>query len=143
MSTSNPARITVSVIVNAPVSKVWRVWTEPSHITQWNAASDDWHTPRAENDLRVGGGFLCRMEARDGTMGFDFRGSYDAVEEYQLISYVMEDGRRCTITFEEMGDTTTVTEAFEPESQHSHELQQGGWQAILNNFKQYTENTAK
>lgn len=131
--------ITIQAIVNSPIEKVWKVWTSPEHITKWNSASDDWHTPKAENDLRVGGKFLSRMEAKDGSMGFDFIGTYDAVEQGKLISYVMEDGRKCKTTFTANGNETEITTSFDAETQNSEELQRAGWQAILNSFKLYCE----
>jgi uncharacterized protein YndB with AHSA1/START domain len=94
METSQPTKVTVQAVIQAPVEKVWRYWTEPDHITKWNQASEDWHAPRAENDLRVGGKFLTRMEAKDGSMGFDFGGVYDVVNRHEAIGYTMEDGRR-------------------------------------------------
>lgn len=140
MTTQNTQRITVEATVNAPIETVWKCWTEPKHITQWNNASDDWHTPHAENDLRVGGKFLSRMESRDGSMGFDFVGTYQEVIEYKMIAYTMEDGRKVEITFvSEDGKTTQVTETFDPENENALELQKTGWQAILNNFKNYVE----
>jgi uncharacterized protein YndB with AHSA1/START domain len=140
MTTQNTQRITVEATVNAPIENVWKCWTEPKHITQWNNASDDWHTPHAENDLRVGGKFLSRMESRDGSMGFDFIGTYQEVIEYKMISYTMEDGRKVEITFvSEDGKTTQFTETFDPENENTLELQKTGWQAILNNFKNYVE----
>ncbi|MFZ1368784.1 MAG: SRPBCC family protein [Ferruginibacter sp.] len=139
MSKAEKTSITVETIVQAPVEKVWECWTKPEHITGWNNASDDWHTPRAENDLREGGKFLSRMEARDGSMGFDFRGVYDAVKPNELIAYTLEDNRKVHIVFTGSGNETTVTETFEAENENSIELQRSGWQAILNNFKSYTE----
>ena len=131
--------ITVQTSVKAPVEKVWESWTNPIHIKKWNNASDDWHTPHAENDLRVGGKFLFRMEAKYGSMGFDFNGIYDAVIPNKLIEYSIEGGRKVTINFTEYEDTTGITETFEAESVNSVELQQAGWQSILDNFKRYTE----
>lgn len=131
--------ITVETIVNAPVEKVWQYWTTPEHIKQWNNASPDWHTPKAENDLRVGGSFLSRMEARDGSFGFDFSGIYSVVETYKKIAYAMEDGRQVSIIFAQLGDTTQITETFDPEHENSYDLQYGGWMSILQNFKSYTE----
>lgn len=131
--------ITIQATVNAPIEKVWKLWTSTEHITKWNNASDDWHTPKAENDLRVGGKFLSRMEAKDGSMGFDFIGTYDAVEKNKLISYVMEDGRKCKTTFTANGNETEITTSFDAETENSEELQRSGWQAILNNFKMYCE----
>lgn len=139
MATTEKTIITVESTVNAPVAKVWEYWTSPEHITQWNNASEDWHTPHAENDLRVGGKFLSRMEAKDGSFGFDFIGVYDEVEENKSIVYTMEDGRKVAIAFISEGGSTEVTESFEAEDINSIELQQGGWQAILNNFKKYVE----
>ncbi len=136
-------RITVESTINAPVAKVWQYWNEPKHITAWNAASDDWHTPRAENDLQVGGKFTSRMEAKDGSWGFDFAGVYTTVSEHEEIAYVMEDGRTVQVLFAANGNQTTVTESFDPEQTHSLEMQQAGWQAILDNFKKYTEAAGK
>jgi len=134
-------KITVSAIINAPVERVWALWTTPKHICKWNNASPDWHTPRAENDLRTGGKFSYRMEAKDGSFGFDFSGVYNRVETNKLIEYTMDDNRHCEIVFASNEKTTTVTETFEAETQNSAELQQQGWQAILNNFKKYAENS--
>lgn len=131
--------ITVETQVNGPVEKVWELWTNPVHIVHWNQASDDWHTPWAENDLQVGGKFRSRMEARDGSFGFDFGGVYDVVEENQLIEYTIGDGRKVRIEFIEEGSSTHVTESFEAESINPVELQRGGWQAIVDNFKKYAE----
>jgi uncharacterized protein YndB with AHSA1/START domain len=139
MNTNKKTEITVSVIVNAPLQKVWQFWTLPEHIKQWNFASDDWHTPKAENDLQVGGKFLSRMEAKDGSFGFDFLGVYDEIKENELITYTMVDGRKAKIIFINEGNATKVIETFEAENENSIELQQGGWQAILNNFKKYSE----
>ena len=139
MNTNKKTEITVSVIVNAPLQKVWQFWTLPEHIKQWNFASDDWHTPKAENDLQVGGKFLSRMEAKDGSFGFDFLGVYDEIKENELITYTMGDGRKAKIIFINEGNATKVIETFEAENENSIELQQGGWQAILNNFKKYSE----
>ena len=131
--------ITVENTVNAPVEKVWNCWTMPEHITKWNNASDDWHTPWAKNDLREGGSFVARMEAKDGSMGFDFGGVYDAVRTNEYIEYTIGDGRKVKVTFTAQGKTTKVVESFEAENMNSIELQRGGWQAILDNFKKYTE----
>lgn len=132
-------QITVTATVNAPIEKVWKAWTTPADITQWCNASDDWHAPKAENDLRPGGSFSTRMEARDGSFGFDWGGVYDEVETNKVIAYTMEDGRKCRITFTADGDTTKVVESFDPETQNPIDMQRDGWQAILNNFKKYTE----
>lgn len=125
--------------VNAPIEKVWECWTTPEHIMQWNNASDDWHTPSATNDLREGGTFTCRMEAKDGSAGFDFGGKYTKVLEHKHIDYTMDDGRKVSITFDEHDGHTHITESFDPESENSVEVQQQGWQSILDNFKKYTE----
>lgn len=139
METKQPTKVTVQAVIQAPVEKVWRYWTEPEHITKWNQASDDWHAPRAENDLRVGGKFVTRMEAKDGSMGFDFGGEYDEVKQHEVIAYTMGDGRRVDIAFTAQGNETKVVEIFDAESSHPVEFQQAGWQAIMDNFKKYTE----
>lgn len=139
MITSEKTQITVETTVKAPVEKAWKLWTAPEHITHWNNASDDWFTPRAENDLRAGGKFLYRMEAKDGSFGFDFAGVYDEVKTNELIAYTLGDGRKVKITFTGNDAQTKVVETFEAESTHSIEMQRGGWQAILDNFKKYTE----
>jgi uncharacterized protein YndB with AHSA1/START domain len=135
----NKTVITVEATVNAPVEKVWECWGNPQHITQWCNASDDWHAPRAENDLRTGGKFSTRMEAKDGSFGFDFGGQYDEVKTNELITYTMDDGRKVKINFTALSDTTEVVESFEAEDENPVEIQQGGWQSILDNFKNYTE----
>ena len=139
METQEKTVITIQSSINAPVEKVWELWTKPEHITKWCAASDDWHTPRAENDLRVGGTFSSRMEAKDGSMGFDFGGVYDAVKKYEYIEYTIGDGRKVKINFTPKGNKTEVVESFEAEGTNPVEMQRGGWQAILDNFKKYTE----
>lgn len=139
MEQPNKTVITVKASIDAPVSKVWDYWTKPEHITQWNNASEDWHTPNAENDLRTGGKFTARMEAKDGSMGFDFSGIYDAVNENEYIEYTMEDGRKVNIRFTSNGNQTEVVESFDAEETNSIDMQRDGWQAILNNFKQYVE----
>ncbi|MBC8045587.1 MAG: SRPBCC family protein [Fimbriimonadaceae bacterium] len=131
--------ITVETTVKAPVEKVWKFWTLPEHITKWSNASDDWHTPSAQNDLRVGGTFTSRMEAKDGSIGFDFGGVYDDVKMHALIAYTMGDGRKVTITFSPAGNETKIVETFEAEDTNPPEMQQTGWQAILDNFKKYAE----
>ena len=131
--------ITVQSIINAPIEKVWQYWTSPEHITQWCNASDDWHAPRAENDAQVGGKFTTRMEAKDRSFGFDFGGVYDEVRLHEYIAYTIGDGRKVNITFSGNGNETSVTETFEPENQNPLDMQQAGWQAILDNFKKYVE----
>lgn len=132
-------KITVETLVHAPIEKVWEFWTKPEHITQWNNASEDWHTTRAEIDLRIGGKFLSRMEAKDGSFGFDFEGIYDEVLTNEKISYTLLDDRKVTITFLPTENGVQVTETFEAETVNSLELQKLGWQAILTNFKNYVE----
>ena len=139
MATQEKVFITVENIIHAPVTKVWEYWTKPEHIVKWNNASDDWHTPWAKNDLRSGGRFVSRVEAKDGSFGFDFCGVYDAVTENEYIENTLDDGRKVQITFTAQGSNTSVVESFEPENINSLELQKGGWQAILDNFKKYTE----
>jgi uncharacterized protein YndB with AHSA1/START domain len=132
-------KITVEATIQAPVEKVWKYWTNPEHIVNWSFASDDWHSPAAENDLREGGKFSSTMAAKDGSMSFDFWGVYTKIDDHKVIDYTMGDGRTVAITFSGDGDTTKIVETFEAESENSVEMQQGGWQAILNNFKKYTE----
>ena len=139
MSTATSTVITVESIVNAPVAKVWEYWNQPEHITKWCFASDDWHMPWSKNDVREGGSFSSRMEAKDGSMGFDFWGIYDVVNPNEKIEYTMGDGRKCEITFTANGNSTKVVESFEAEEENPVEMQKGGWQAILDNFKKYTE----
>ena len=131
--------ITIETTVNAPVEKVWDSFTKPEHITKWNAASEDWHTPRAENDLRPGGKFSSRMEAKDGSYGFDFGGVYDDVVTHQLIKYTMGDDRKVQVDFIPGENGVRIVESFEAEKTNSEEMQRNGWQAILDNFKKYTE----
>jgi uncharacterized protein YndB with AHSA1/START domain len=140
MESSNKTKITIQASIHAPVEKVWDLWTKPEHIIKWSNASDDWHTPRAENDLRKGGKFLSRMEAKDGSMGFDFGGVYDEVRVNKQIAYTIGDGRKVDISFTGNGNKTDVVETFEAESANPIEMQRGGWQAILNSFKSYAEN---
>ena len=139
METLSRTKITVETTVNAPVEKVWQLWSGPNHITKWANASDDWHTTRAENDLRTGGIFLSRMEAKDGSFGFDFGGTYDEVKNFELIEYTLGDGRKVKITFSPAEGGTKVVETFEAENTNSIEMQRGGWQSILDNFKKYVE----
>jgi uncharacterized protein YndB with AHSA1/START domain len=139
MATTEKTQITVETSVKVPVEKAWKVWTTPDDITKWNNASDDWHTPKAENDLREGGKFTYRMEAKDGSFAFDFGGVYDEVKPQELLVYTIGDGRKVTVMFKGYGSETTVVETFEAESTHSLEMQRDGWQAILNNFKKYAE----
>lgn len=135
----NATKVTVEATVKAPVEKVWEYWTTPLHIMQWNSASEDWHTPSATNDLRTGGSFTCRMEAKDGSFGFDFGGTYDEVIPDKHISYTMSDGRKVTVDFTAGSDGTHVSETFDAESENPVDMQRAGWQAILDNFKRHTE----
>ena len=138
-------RITVTAFVAKPVAHVWTIWTDPAHITQWNAATDDWHCPKASNDLRTGGRFSSTMAARDGSFSFDFEGVYDDVQApgagpgQARIAYTMADGRTCEILFTSENGGTRVMESFDAESQNPVEIQRGGWQAILDRFKAYAE----
>jgi uncharacterized protein YndB with AHSA1/START domain len=138
IATGKPT-IKVEATVNAPVEKVWKLWTNPEHVTQWNHASDDWHSPRAENDLRPGGNFLYRMEAKDGSFGFDFTGTYDEVIPNEYIEYTLGDGRKVKTDFRAAEGTTKIVVVFEAEQTHTEEMQRQGWQAIMDNFKKYAE----
>ena len=131
--------ITVKAIVNAPIAKAWKLYTDPKHIVKWNTPSEDWHTTKAENDLKVGGKFLSRMEAKDGSFGFDFSGVYNEVKLNETIVYTIDDGRNVSVNFTEDKNTTTVVIIFDAETQNSIEMQKGGWQSILNCFKNYAE----
>ena len=132
-------KITISATVNASPAKVWECWTKPEHVTHWNFASPEWHCPRGENDLRPGGIFSFRMEAKDGSMGFDFGGTYTEVVNEKKISYKLGDERTVTVLFDKEGSSTIVTETFDTEDVNAAEMQRAGWQAILDNFKKYTE----
>lgn len=139
MTTAEKTLITIEATVNAPVEKVWQYWNTPEHITQWNQASDDWHCPWSKNDVREGGIFSTRMEAKDGSMGFEFGGVYDLVKPNERIDYTIGDGRKVQTTFTPQGQATKVVTQFEAEKMNPVELQRGGWQAILNSFKNYAE----
>ncbi len=133
-------KITVKANISAERKKVWNYYTEPEHITRWNYAIDSWHCPHAANDMRVGGRYIARMESRDGKVGFDFEGIYDEIEEGESFTYTMPDGRKVKVNFSETGNLNQeVSVTFDPEKEHSVEMQREGWQAILNNFKNYTE----
>lgn len=132
--------IVIESTINAPIEKVWKFYTEPEHITKWAFASDEWHAPRAENDLREGGTFVTRMEAKDGSFGFDFGGIYTRVKPYSDIEYKLGDGRDVTVHFEKTGhEQTRLKVNFDMENTHPEEVQRGGWQNILDNFKKHTE----
>jgi uncharacterized protein YndB with AHSA1/START domain len=142
METTSQQAITVETLVQAPVEKVWQYWTAPEHITKWCNASDDWHAPYAENDLRTGGTFKTTMAAKDGSMQFDWGGVYDLVDPFKQISYSMGDSRKVDVRFSGEGNQTRIVETFDPEQQNPIEMQRGGWQAILDNFKKYVESNA-
>lgn len=131
--------ITVQTILKAPIEKVWELWISPEHVTQWNHASADWHTPYVENDLKVGGKFKYTMAAKDGSMQFDFGGTYTEIVNHSLIAYTIDDGRKVKITFESQENGVEIIEKFDPETENSEALQQQGWQAILDNFKKHVE----
>jgi uncharacterized protein YndB with AHSA1/START domain len=131
--------ITVKTLVKAPLATVWNCWTRSEHITQWNFASDEWCCPSAINNLEPGGELNWRMEAKDGSMGFDLTGAYDEVVEQQSIAYHLSDGRKVSVVFVQDGDAVAVTESFEPEGQNPEDMQRAGWQAILDNFKKHAE----
>ncbi|WP_449438248.1 SRPBCC family protein [Pedobacter steynii] len=134
-------RITVEAATNVPVAKVWKAWNTPSDIMQWNSADPSWHSPSSENDLTVGGKFKHRMEAKDGSFGFDFEGVYDKVDLHKEITYTMGDGRKATTLFTEEDGKTNIATTFDAETENDPEFQKQGWQAILNNFVKYIEST--
>lgn len=132
-------KISIETVVNAPVDSVWRAWTTPDDIVQWNAANVEWHTPNATIDLRAGGSFNYRMEAKDGSMGFDFTGRFTKVVENHVIEFVMDDDRVVMVEFVTAANGVTVRETFDAESENEAEMQRQGWQAILNNFAKHVE----
>ena len=132
-------QITIQTHVKADIDAVWAAWTTPDDINQWNAASDDWHNPRSSNDLRPGGRFSYRMEARDGSFGFDFEGTYTQIVAQRLIEYVLGDARKVSISFEPTETGVQVVETFETEDINIAEMQKQGWQSILNRFAAYVE----
>ena len=136
---NNKIQITIDAHVNAPIEKVWDYYTKPEHITKWNFASDDWECPSASNDLIAGGKYIARMQAKDGSFGFDFEAIYDDIINNEKIAYTMTDGRRATVTFDNLGDKTKVIVTFDAETENPIEMQRDGWQSILNNFKKYAE----
>lgn len=131
--------ITIKAIIKVPIEKAWNYWNQPQHILNWNTASPDWHTVSAEVDLLVGGKFSSRMEAKDGSFGFDFYGFYDDIILHKSIKITLGDNRKMNVDFVEVTNGVQITETFEPETENTIELQQQGWQAILDNFKNYTE----
>ena len=132
-------KITVETVVKAPLSKVWAIWNNPADISKWNAAQDDWHTTESSVDLREGGKFSARMEAKDGSAGFDFEGIYTRVVPQRTIDFRMSEGREVNVEFIERRDEVVVKEVFDAESENTAELQRQGWQAILDNFGRYVE----
>lgn len=134
-------RIVIEAVVNRSRSDVWTLFNLPEHITQWNFASDDWRCPRAENDLRVGGRLCSRMEAKDGSFGFDFEAIYDQVAPESQLAYTMPDGRKVETSFEDLEEKTKIRTVFDPETENPLEMQRLGWQAILDNFKNYAESS--
>lgn len=133
--------ITIEITILKPVNKVWEFFTQPEHITQWNFASEEWSCPTAENDLQIGGEFNFRMEAKDQTFGFDYKGVYDKIIPLKEIKYHLEDGRDVQVLFEKIDENTTkITETFEPDPQQPAEMQREGWYAILDHFHKHVEN---
>ena len=139
METAEKTAITVETVVKAPVEKVWKYWNEPEHITRWAFASDEWHAPFSENDVRTDGKFKTTMAAKDGSFSFDFEGVYTNVQTNKVIEYVMADGRKVKVVFAADGNETKVTETFDAENMHPLDVQRAGWQAILENFRKHTE----
>lgn len=132
-------RITIDTTIGAPVERVWKAYTTPDDIMQWNFASDNWCCPSAEADLKVGGAYKARMEAKDGSFGFDFEAVYEEVDPNRTLTFAMSDGRKVRTTFEPAGEGTKVTTILDAEDQNSVDMQRDGWQAILNNFRDYVE----
>ncbi|QQR96796.1 MAG: SRPBCC family protein [Sphingobacteriales bacterium] len=133
-------KITIQATIAADIQKVWNYYTEPAHITQWNFATDDWQCPSASNDMKVGGKYIARMEAKDGSFGFDFEATYNAIVEKEYFSYTMPDSRTVAVTFNALpNNTTSIDIIFDAETSNPIEIQRDGWLAILNNFKNYTE----
>ncbi len=135
----NTQKVTIEATIAANTEQVWNYYTSPEHITGWNFANEEWYCPSAENDLKVGGKYKARMEAKDGSFGFDFEAVYDEVIPLKKITYTLEDGRVVTTDFEDLNGSTKVSTVFDAETENDIEMQRNGWQAILNNFKKYTE----
>jgi uncharacterized protein YndB with AHSA1/START domain len=133
-------KITIEALIAADIEKVWDYYNTPKHITNWNFASDDWHCPKAENDMKIGGIYNARMEAKDGSFGFDFKAIYDEIIPMAKVAYTLGDERKVVTMFEKQGIKTKVTTVFDAEGMNPIDMQKAGWQAILNNFKRYTEN---
>ncbi|MCB0524878.1 MAG: SRPBCC family protein [Saprospiraceae bacterium] len=132
-------KIAIQATINANSKKTWEYYTSPEHIVNWNFASDDWECPSATNDMQVGGKYSARMQAKDGSFGFDFEATYNAISEGKSFTYTIPDGRVVDVIFEPDGDNTRIDIRFDAEKMNPVEMQQNGWQAILNNFKKYTE----
>lgn len=132
-------KITIQAVVAADRQKVWNCYTQPEHITKWNFAADTWHCPAASNDMRVGGKYLARMEAKDGSFAFDFEAVYNEIVDGEKFTYTMPDNREIQVSFEKMDDKTRVTVTFDPENVNPVDLQRDGWQSILDNFRRYAE----
>ncbi len=132
-------QVEVKTLVRAPLKHVWTCWVTPKHVIGWNFASDDWHTPKANNELRVGGRFVYTMAAKDGSFSFDFSGTFIEITEHKKIITRLDDDRMVVVEFEDLGREVSVVETFEIEDENSEELQRQGWQAILDNFKKYSE----
>ncbi len=132
-------KITIQAVVAADRQKVWNCYTQPEHITKWNFATDTWHCPAASNDMRVGGKYLARMEAKDGSFAFDFEAVYNEIVDGEKFTYTMPDNREIQVSFEQTDDKTRVTVTFDPENENPVDLQRSGWQSILDNFRKYAE----
>ena len=132
-------KITIQAVVAADRQKVWDRYTQPEHITKWNFATDTWHCPAASNDMRVGGKYLARMEAKDGSFAFDFEAVYNEIVDGEKFTYTMPDNREIQVSFEQTDDKTRVTVTFDPENENPVDLQRSGWQSILDNFRKYAE----
>ena len=139
MAIAEKTMITVEATIKAPIEKVWECFTEPKHVTKWNFAHESWECPNAQNDLQVGGKFSYNMAAKDGSFAFDFGGVYDEIILHKVISNILDDGRKMRVTFTVNGNEVLVSESFEAEKENPVEMQRAGWQAILDNFKIYTE----
>ncbi|WLD23359.1 SRPBCC family protein [Flavobacterium dauae] len=136
-------KITVDALIYADIDCVWKFYTQPEHITKWNFASEDWHCPKVQNDLKPGGIYIARMEAKDGSFGFDFKAVYDEILPLKKIIYTMEDNRKVITTFENLENQTKITTLFDAENQNTIDIQKKGWQAIIDNFKRYVEDHKK
>lgn len=139
MKTADTQSITVETLVNAPVEKAWKVFSEPEHIRQWAFASDDWHAPYADNDLRKDGKFKTTMAAKDGSFSFDFEGVYTSVVPNKSFEYVIADGRTVKVDFLQEANGTRIKETFDPENENPIDMQRAGWQAILENYRKHVE----